>query len=301
MIVQAPKWRDNATVWQLEPEPDDEPPPYEELWVNWLLRPQGTAVEALWLALAMGRYAHSRIVLPAPAPQRLRAGLEAVLGVAIVTAPAELSVTPGEFNATLIRDPLDAMLSLLAHTETEFDISSGVDPHTPGIPGTGIGVVSNAGPLRRYHCPLDRIGELATVLLLAPALSLAQVRAFLFCDELGDLGSAALSELAGAAGIQLSLPIDRIRACEFGHVAKELEIPASIVFRAAWKRYWMAPAVIGAIYHELQHDLTAYGDDPVLRMCRHMAQTAPRIERRFDKSQLSWAIPNRYNADENAS
>lgn len=296
MIVTVAKIRGKRIAWRLDPEPGDEPPSYPELWVEGLVRPLGTAVEALWLALAVGSLPRNRLLLPCPVPGELRRRLEAVLGIAIEAEAASeppVGEFAGEFAATLVGDPLDAMLAAMLRDPGNFAIACTSDPLGPGAAVADIRLASNAGALRRHRQPLDRIGELATALLLAPGLSLSRVTGFLCSDELAGIGATAVSELAAAAGVELVLPLAEVKAHQLGDLAMALRLPPLAAIRAAWQRYRMLPEIMAAIYRPMHPALADAGiDDAIARICGYyVAQSSPEADAnlRFDLSAFDAA------------
>lgn len=277
MIVQPAIVEGDRTRWQVIAEPEDAEVPRSELWIEGALHPASPGIEAIWLTLALAPFARRRLVVPGAVSARLCSKLEALIGVSVVGAgfaPDNAAVT-GSFSATMIGDPLDIFLGTLARTPTTFSIGSGVEVSGLEPRRSDLRVVSNGPTLRRCHWPLDRIGELAALMMIAPSLSICSITAFLCREECGGLAPDDLVHVAGELGMTLEMPLAQTGVHQLGKISRMLAIPAVSAFGSCWTRYRMFPKIIGRIYRDLRVGLDASGfDSAERRIAEYFEHTA---------------------------
>ncbi len=257
----------DRTRWRFVAEPEDLEVPRPDLWIEGALRPQSAGIEAIWLVLALGPFARHRLVVPGPVSAALCSKLGALIGVAVAgTGGTAKDVgSAGNYSATLIGDSLDVFLGTLSRTPTNFSIGSGVELSSLQPKLSEFRVVSNGPTLRRYRWPLDRIGELAALMMVAPSFSIRGITAFLCRDECGGIAPDALMDVASDLGLTLELPLGRSSVHQLGKISQALAIPDVSAFASCWTRYRMFPSIIGRIYRDLKDGLDASGYDTAER------------------------------------
>lgn len=281
MIVAPASFDGNRTVWRLEAEADEAAAPQPSLWIDGFVRPLPANVEATWLALALAPLAPRRIVLPGIVPAGLRLSLEALVRIAVIAEDGQdAAMAPAHLRAALIRDPLDLFLSTLVRVPAGVVIESLSDPPAVGgMPAFGR-IVSNAGTLRRHRRQIDGLGELAALLMVAPALGLQSLTSFLCREELGDTDAVELSRVARMANIDLLFPLADVSVLTLADITLQLGIPALASFRSLWARYRMSPDVVAENYRILEAQLPAGSSgDPEIRMARRLAELSPESTR----------------------
>ncbi|GEP61432.1 hypothetical protein [Reyranella soli] len=276
MIVARASFEDGRTVWRFEVEAGDDSPSQPKLWIAGFLREIPGDIEALWLTLVLGPFAAERIVVPGAAPRRLCDRLETVFNIAVVTAGGLDSVkrdVDRRHRATLIRDPLDLAVAELLRERDHFAVEVSADSGLRASTMTTFGVACNAGVLRRSQRPLDRVGELGVLWLVAPMLALDRNTAFLCRDELGDIAPEVLRDLAGEVGISLRLPFAEANVALLPQVLLKLGLPPIVSFRGLWDRYRMYPELMSAIFSQMEPSLQNHiPDDPLVKLCQAMIQ-----------------------------
>jgi len=276
MIVASASFENGRTVWRFERESGDEFVPQSALWIDGQLHRISSEIETVWLALVLGPFAGKRIVVPGAATAELCGRLATMLGVAIEAAGEPLGQDDGDrlYRATLIRDPLDLSVAGMTRVPPHFAIGITSDAGQFGYTSTTSGFASNAGMLRRYRWPLDRVGELATLWMLGPTLSLRCTSGYLWREELGDLALDALVALAAALGVNLRLPFAQLGAPGVVHVLLGLGMPPVACFHGLWHRYRMFPELMGSVFEQMSPFLgSEYLHDPVSRISAYMARS----------------------------
>lgn len=278
MIVLPAAYDDGRTIWRLEPEPGDIEPSRSTLWIEGFVRQFSPVTETLWLALALQPFARHRLVVPTIGSAPIGEAIGEIMGLTVAgkRAPREEESSQGEFSAFLIRDPLDLFISQLARSPANHAIEIVASPAGASAGPTALRIASNAGALRREVRPLDRLGELASSIMLAPTLRLRSLDSFACREEMADVDPASLSRLCAMAGVKLSLPFARTGVRNLGRHAVSLGIPPIVAFRNLWKRYQMAPEVVAELYRELAPSLVAgEADGPALRISEYFAGLFP--------------------------
>ena len=278
MIVSPAVHEDGRTLWRLEPEPGDIKPSRSTLWIEGFVRPISPGTETLWLALALQPFARHRLVLPTIGSTRLGEAIGVTLGITVVGRGGAREEEPSqrEFSAVLVRDPLDLFISQLARSPASHAIEMVASPAGASAGTRALRIASNAGALRREVRPLDRVGELASSIMLAPTLCLRSLDSFACREEIADVDPGSLARLCAMAGVRLGLPFAGTSVSNLGRHAVSLGIPPIVAFRNLWKRYQMAPEVVAELYRELAPSLVAGdADGPALRISEYFAGRIP--------------------------
>ena len=279
MIVAPAVFEDGRTIWRLEAEQGDLQPSRPALWIEGIVRPIFPEAEAIWLALALQPFARRRLVVPTIVNERLREQIEKTLGLSVAGQAAERrdKVAQREFRAVLIRDPLDLFVSQLARSPANYAIEVVSSPAGAATASTAWRIVANAGALRRELQPLDRMGELASSIMLAPIHCLRSLCCFHCREEIAGLDPVALSRLVEMAGVNLTLPFAASSVTSLGRHVMSLGIPPIIAFRGLWKRYRMAPEIVAELYRQLAPSLVvSEADRSAVRISEYFAELSPR-------------------------
>ena len=278
MIVSPAVFEDGRTIWQLEPEAGDMEPSRPSLWIEGFVRPISPTTETLWLALALQPFARHRLVVPTIGSAPLGEAIGEILGIAVAGRKGAREEEPGEreFSAVLVRDPLDLFVSQLARSPASHTIEIVASPIGASAGTTALRIASNAGALRREVRPLDRLGELASSIVLAPTLCLRSLDSFVCREEMADMDPASLSRLCAMAGVRLGLPFAGTSVRNMGRHAVSLGMPPIVAFRNLWNRYRTAPEVVAELYRQLAPSLGASEtDSPALRASDYFAGLFP--------------------------
>jgi hypothetical protein len=276
MKVAPASFEQGRTVWHVEREPDDGPLPQRTIWIDGYVRRLSTGIETVWLAMTLAGFAAKRIVVPGGAAVALLQKLSDLLGMT-VEGSGEVREHAGErlYGATLVRDSMDHSVACLMGNTAHFSIAVPADVGRTDRTAPSIHIGSNAGFLRRFHDPLDRCGDVATLLMLGPTLALQRVTALVCSEECGAIGPDAMAGIADEVGLALELPFARKSVQTLPGVLMALGVPPEISFQALWERYRMFPSIMGTIYLALRSSL---GDDggetEARRVCRIMTQVA---------------------------
>lgn len=276
MIVHPASLENGRTLWRIDGEPGDRVLPRDSLWVNGLMRSIPASLEALWLALVLGPFAR-RLVVPGSIDEALAGSIGALVGTPIVgdVGRVDAGIHSGAYGATLVRDSFDDYLAARIPNPSTFPVA--VEHELEGTP-RGFRVVANAGSLRRYLDPLDRVGELAALVMAAPVIGIQEITAFPCCEELAGLDVELLIAVMRTAGVRLDLPLAQASVKELGILAKEHPSP-TIAFGALYVRYRMFPAVIVEIYEDLKAELVVGDGKPIpVRIAEYLAHGKPRPE-----------------------
>lgn len=275
MIVCPPSFEGSRTVWSIELEAEDIAPPQSRLWIEGFVRSGPVDIEALALALIFGQFAGKRLVLPLSPSADFCNALEAFLGIAIVVSVSAGAENDGEngFTAALVRDPFDLCLSSLARRPADITLEYRSTPSEFGTaPGVNC-VISNAGTLLRHDRPLERLGDLASCLLLAPTLRLRKIACFYCSEELGDIDVDGIANLAKRTGVEIQFPLAGMSVHRLAQLSQRFRIPTILTFRSLWRRYRMFPSVIGALYRELEAALPVEErKDPSMQIAAYMSR-----------------------------
>lgn len=269
MIVSPAVYDDGRTIWRLEPEPGDIQPSRPTLWIEGFVRPISPLTETLWLALALQPFARHRLVVPTIGSAPLGEAIGKTLGMTVAGKRAAREEEPSqwEFSAVLVRDPLDLFVWQLARSPASHTIEIVASPAGVSAGTTALRIASNAGALRREIRPLDRLGELASSIMLAPTLCLRSLVSFACREEMADVDPASLSRLCAMAGVRLGLPFAETCVGNMGRHAVSLGIPPIVAFRNLWNRYRTAPEVVAELYRQLAPSIGASeADSPALRI-----------------------------------
>ena len=278
MIVSPAVYEDGRTIWRLEPEPGDVRPSRPTLWIEGFIRTISPVTETLWLALALQPFVRHCLVVPTTGSARLGEAIREILGITVVgrEGAREEELSQGEFSAVLVRDPLDLFVSQLARSPASHTIEMVASPAGASAGTTALRIASNAGSLRREVRPLDRLGELASSIILAPTLCLHSIDSFACREEMAEVDPVSLSRLCVMAGVRLGLPFAETSVRNWGRHAVSLGIPPIVAFRNLWNRYQIAPEVVAELYRELAPSLVAdEADGPALRISEHFAGLFP--------------------------
>lgn len=274
MIVSPAAYDDGRTIWRLEPEPGDIEPSCSTLWIEGFVRQFSPVTETLWLALALQPFARHRLVVPTIGSAPIGEAIGEILGLTVAGKKAAREEEPRqrEFSGVLVRDPLDLFVSQLACSPASHVIEMVASPIGASAGATVLRIASNAGALRREVRALDRLGELASSIMLAPTFCLRSLDSFACQEEMADVNPASLSRLCAMAGVRLGLPFAGASVKNLGRHAISLGIPPIVAFRNLWKRYQMAPEVVAELYRELAPSLVAgEADGPALRISEYFA------------------------------
>lgn len=268
MIVSPAAYEDGRTIWRLEPEPGDIEPSRSTLWIEGFVRPISPTTETVWLALALQPFARHRLIVPTIGSARLGEAIGEILGIAVTGREGrEEEPSQGEFSAVLVRDPMDLFVSQLARSPASHTIEIVASPAGISAGTRALRIASNAGALRREVRLLDRLGELASSIMLAPTLCLRSLDSFACREEMADVDPASLLRLCAMAGVRLSLPFGGTSVRNLGRHAVSLGIPPIVAFRSLWNRYRTAPEVLAELYRQLAPSLGASeADSPALRV-----------------------------------
>ena len=280
MIVSPAAYEDGRTIWRLEAEPGDIEPSRSTLWIEGFVRQFSPVTETLWLALALQPFARHRLVVPTIGFSRLGKAIGEILGVTVAGREGTREEEPSqrEFSAVLVRDSLDLFVAQLASSPASHTIEMVASPVGASAGTTALRIATNAGSLRREVRPLDRLGELASSIMLAPTLCLRSLDSFACREEMADVNPASLSRLCALAGVRLSLPFAEVSVRSMGRHAASLGIPPIVAFRNLWKRYQMAPEVVAELYRELAPSLVGTeADGPALRIAEYFEGLFPTI------------------------
>ena len=278
MIVSPAVYEDGRTIWRLEPEPGDIKPSRSTLWIEGFVRSKSPGTETLWLALALQPFARRRLIVPTIGSVRLGEAIGAILGVMVAGRgeAREEEFSQREVSAVLTRDPLDLFISQLARSPAGHTIEIVASPGGASAGTTALRIASNAGALRREVRPLDRLGELASSIMLAPNLCLRSLDSFACREEMADVDPASLSRLCEMAGVRLGLPFAGTNVRNMGRHAVSLGIPPIVAFRNLWNRFRTAPEVIAEVYRQLAPSLDASeADTSALRISEYFASLFP--------------------------
>lgn len=275
MIVGPAVFEQGRTVWLFETEQNETVSGGKALWIDGFIRPISPDIEAIWLGLVLGPLANDRLILPRMPSEAIRAQLEGILGLAIQSSgrPTEAVDRAVSHRAALVRDPLDRIFGTLARVPPTFTLECHPDPQGLGANVSASHIWTNGGTLRRSKTPLDRVGEFAAALMLAPTLALGRIDSFLCADELAGIGAAALCALVAEVEVAVRLPFGNLSAACWGGTTRRLGIPPLTALRSLWERYRMAPPLMAAIYRSMVPEVARFdADDPIVRICRHMAE-----------------------------
>lgn len=278
MIVSPAAYEGGRTIWRLEPEPGDIESSRSTLWIEGFVRPISPTTETLWLALALQPFARRRLVVPTIGSTPLGEAIGEILGIAVTGREGAREEEPSqrEFSAVLVRDPLDLFVSQLTCSPASHTIEIVASPAGVTAGTMALRIASNAGSLRREVRPLDRLGELASSIVLAPTLCLRSLDSFACREEMADVDPASLSRLCAMAGVRLGLPFAGTGVRNMARHAVSLGIPTILAFRNLWKRYQMAPELLAELYRELAPCLVAgEADGPALRISEYFAGLIP--------------------------
>lgn len=274
MIAKTAMWEGDRTIWRLDREADDEPVPQELLWIGGRLRVISPEIEAAWLCLSLAPFIHTRLLVPGPVTASLRGHLEAIFGIAILAGDSSSAVqrNADPFSATMIRDALDMVVSSLLRSPPQLALAVNSTGRAVCSAATEPQIATNAGRLRRSRHPLDALGELASIWMLCPTLSIGRLVSFLCQDEMTGIDPDRLIRVAGQLGIELHLPFADVSAGALGRIMIDLGMPPITVFRYLWHRYRTNAAIMANIYRDLQPRLADCGIlDDSIRACEAIA------------------------------
>lgn len=277
MRVGPASFENGRTVWQIEREPGDDRVPQRTIWIDGYLRRISSEIETVWLAMALANFAAERIVVPGTAASGLLQRLSSLLGVAVEgpgASSTQAQRPAGErlYGATLVRDSMDHTVACLTGSMAHFSIAVPVDIGRTDKTAPSIHIGSNAGFLRRLQDPLDRCGDVATILMLGPTLALRSVTGFVCSEECGAIGPDAMVAIADDVGLTLELPFARKSVQTLPDVLAELGLPPEVSFQALWERYRMLPSVMGPLYRALRPSLrNDVGEIEARKVCEIMA------------------------------
>lgn len=280
MRVGPASFENGRTVWQIEREPGDDRVPQRTLWIDGCLRRMSSEIETVWLAMALANFAAERIVVPGTAASGLLQRLSSLLGVAVEgprqgSTQAQQSAGERLYGAALVRDSIDRTMACLTGRMAHFTIAVPVDVGRTDGRVSAMQIGSNAGFLRRFRDPLDRCGDVATILMLGPTLALRRVTGFVCAEEFGVIDPDTMLAIADDVGLTLELPCARKSVLTLPDVLAELGVPPEVSFQALWERYRMLPSVMGPIYRALQPSLRDdVGEREARKVCEIMAHAA---------------------------
>lgn len=282
MIVYPPTFEANRTIWHVQRELGDEDVPQQALWVDGFIRDVPEANEVVWLAIVLSPLAGKRVVVPGhPAPS-LCEKLEALLGRAIIPSDVSnrsivnrISSTPPGHDCILFRDAGDAWCAGYIDDQGSLLIDISFDPGRLGRLSTSSQVATNAGLVRRLSNPIDRIGELTTLLMLGPIFSGRSVKAFFCREEIGGIHLAGLIELASELKIELRLPYAERGVEDLGRIFLDLNVPPRVCFQILWERYRMHPDLMRVAFRSIEPLLDSeHLESAPGRVCQYLAHSS---------------------------